>query len=100
MTYRSRLLVRVFAALVVFAPAPLLAMELYVAIPENQTVTLEVEVSDSIANIKQKLQDKTGIPPDQQSLSFNGDPLSNDNMTLGDYEIPEGSTITLSVTLN
>ena len=71
-------------------------MQIYIDVPEQDLLAIEVEPSDDIANVKDKIEDKTSIPVANQTLYFNST-LMEDDHALADYNIQKGSTLQLAI---
>ena len=74
---------------------PAWGMQIFVKIPTGKTITLDVDPSDTLANLKAKIQDKEALAPETQQLIFNNQMRLDNDKSLTDYSIQPKSTLYL-----
>ena len=72
-------------------------LEIFVQVMHQEIITLEVDSSDTIGNLKEKIKDKKGFPVEEQLLFFQSKTQLKDDRTVSDYNIQNKSTVILSL---
>jgi len=74
-------------------------LQIFVDTPTGSVITLDVEPSDTIGGVKHLINEKEGISPDDQVLTFEDNELVDDNRTLSEYNIVKNSRLYLVINL-
>jgi len=64
---------------------------------QGQVITLQVDLTDSVSSMKEKIKDQIGMPPNKQKLKATGLPFLLDRQTLAYYNIMDGTTLELGI---
>ena len=89
----------IFLIIILIKPIDVFAMQIFIKDITGKNIILEVESSDTIEAVKQKLEDESGIEIEKQRLIFGGRELE-EGRTLGDYNVQKESTILLLLKIN
>ena len=72
-------------------------LNLNVKPPKGKMIPIKADSNDTVGDLKKKIADKAGIPSKQQWLQLAGDPLEDEDKCLSDFDIPNDSTLDLTI---